>query len=294
MEIKQILRKVRAGIFNYYAKYVFFLSTRRANANTFLNLSLNEKLKDGHIDLITVAFNSEVLINKQIDLLRTHLKEKEFTHIIIDNSTFRGKRKNIKEICIQKGVSYAPVPLFINRLISTRLFNHGISHGAAINWAFYNIVSYRKPSFFGTLDHDILLTGEYSISDKFRNQDFYGIKRDRIMGWYLWPGFSFLKFDILNGLDINFLPYQIKNTYLDAGGANYLSLYKNYNLNNIKFADDKLIRIQETKGLNNYNDIFHTDCIVRIDEIWVHIINGSNYTKQEGKDIMMEKVLNRF
>ena len=43
--------------------------------------------------LITIAYNNEALIRKQIELIKKYIKDENYTHVIVDNSPKREKRK---------------------------------------------------------------------------------------------------------------------------------------------------------------------------------------------------------
>ncbi len=66
--------------------------------------------------------------------MRLHIKDKNYWHVVVDNSPNKDARKQIKEICDREKVGYVPVPMFIDKLICHRIFGNGVSHGAALNW----------------------------------------------------------------------------------------------------------------------------------------------------------------
>ena len=72
-----------------------------------------------------------------------------------------------------------------------------------------------------------------------------------------------------------------------------MKLYQHYQREEQRFAEVQTVRIQKTKGLLSANDIYHADCIQRIDNAWIHIINGSNYAKLKGKEKMVKRVLEK-
>lgn len=272
------LRYIQRKVFNPYCKYVDFLS-RLGN-----NIPLHEselKVSRTEMYVVTIAYNDERLIRKQIEAVKTFITDEHYKHIIVDNSPTPQKRKLIREVCQEYSIDYIPVPLYIHRLISTRLFWCGISHGAALNWMFYKFLIYRGPVHFALLDHDIFPTKPYSLTEALGDKPFYGVKRDRGDGWYLWPGFSIFNFEILARIRPNFLPLMTKKSFLDAGGSIYPQLYKQYEIANVTFADDKTFRIKNTAGLK---DVYHGDCIQMIDNAWLHLINGSNYAHVKGKE----------
>lgn len=275
-----LFRNIQNLLFNPYAKYVYYLSLGRGKFNRFVQEYSSEVERCGML-IVTIAYNEETLIRKQIELIKTHIKDSEYCHIVVDNSPSRTKRRLIKQVCSEGNIEYIPVPKYIDKLIATRLFWYGLSHGAALNWVFYNVLQVRKPVRFALLDHDILPIADCNLTETLGGRDFYGVKRDRGDGWYLWPGYSIFKFDVLSQIKPNFLPMRTKGAFLDAGGANYPILYKNYDINKVDFAVDKTYRISVTEGIR---DVYHGDCIQRVDIAWLHIINGSNYAHVKGKE----------
>ena len=166
-----------------------------------------------------------------------------------------------------------------------------MSHGAALNWMFYHYLQFVKPKYFALIDHDCLPGRNYNLTETLGNKNFYGVDRLKDNSWYIWPGFAIYRYDIVEKAKPNFLPIYINKSFLDAGGANYLQLYQYYHRDNLRFAEVQTVRIQKTKGLLSANDIYHADCNQRIDNAWIHIINGSNYAKLKGKGKMVKRVL---
>jgi hypothetical protein len=249
---------------------------------------------EGHIDIVTVAFNDERLIDKQTNLVKKYIKDEHYTHIIADNSTDRDKRRLIKNICIRKNIAYVPIPEHIHRLISTRIFGGALSHGAALNWIYYKILKEREAQYVFFIDHDMMPMNDYRISEVMKGQDFYGVKRDRINGWYVWPGFCGFRLSALSGVKPDFLPIMVKNTFLDTGGGNYPVLYKHYDLKSIRFAPAKTCRIKKTEDTVKKDYSYHLDCIQVIDRCWLHIIQASNFAKIKGKDDMVDSVMDNL
>ena len=93
--------------------------------------------------VITVAYNHVRLIEKQIELVKLHVKDKSYRHVVVDNSPSKSARKQIKDICDREKVGYVPVPMFIDKLICHRIFGNGVSHGAALNWMFYHFLKHQ-------------------------------------------------------------------------------------------------------------------------------------------------------
>ena len=145
------------------------------------------------------------LIEKQIELVKLHLKDNNYLHVVVDNSPNKKARQKIKEICEREQVGYVPVPMFIDKLICHRIFGNGISHGAALNWMFYYFLKQQKPVRFALIDHDVFPLEDYSFIDKLGERDFYGVERIMESGWYLWPGWCIFRFDAISDCHPNFL-----------------------------------------------------------------------------------------
>lgn len=122
--------KLKHQIFNLYRKYVWLLSRYGDNVSLESNGS--------SLYIITIAYNHAKLIEKQIDLVKRYGKDENYRHVIVDNSPKRNVRKQIKNICEREEVDYVGVPLYIDKLVSHRLFGNGLSHGAALNWMFFH------------------------------------------------------------------------------------------------------------------------------------------------------------
>lgn len=272
-------------VFNLYRQYVWLLSRVGRSVKTDSTNMAND------LYLITIAFNHVGLIERQIKLVKKYVKDVSFKHVIVDNSPDKGVRRDIQRTCERENVEYIGVPMYINKLMSCKLFGYGLSHGAALNWTFYHFLKQRNPQYLVLLDHDVFPLKEYSFYEKLGKRVFYGVERNMGAGWYLWPGWSVFRFEVMRGKKLDFLPIFMGDTYLDAGGGNYKQLYCHYNINDIIFPVVKTKRVRKTKGLNTYVDIYHGDCIQYIDDSWMHIINGSNYAKISGKDNYVNQIL---
>jgi hypothetical protein len=240
------------------------------------------------LDIIAIAFNNEFLVEQQIRLIKKYLQDKNYTHIIADNSTDREKRKRIQSICAQHRVAYISLPLNPTYRF---LGKASYAHGMAMNWLYYNFIRHRRPAIFGFIDHDLFPIKNYSIAEQFEkrpNQDFYGVLRDRTHGWYLWAGLCFYKFDKIKSHKINFIPHIDHGIYLDTGGANYRSIYHKYDKENLEFCKPAK-EITINAGTNYHNDIIHY-----IDDAWIHAINGSNWAKLDDKTDFLKKFLNQY
>lgn len=282
-----MLTALKYWVYSQYRKYVWLLSRIGRPVNSFPS-------NGREMYVITVAYNQVLLIEKQIELVKLHVKDMNYLHVVVDNSPNKNVRKQIKEICEKEKVGYVSIPFFIDKLICHKLFRYGVSHGAALNWIYYNFLKQQKPIIFVFLDHDVFPMEDYSIINTLGDRDFYGVERIRGNGWYLWPGWCIYRFDAIDNCHPNFLPYIMKETFLDAGGGNYPRIYSRYDLKTIEFPPVVTKRIRYSKNLYTHNDIYHGDCVQLIDSTWLHLINGSNYAKIPGKEELVNLMIDNI
>lgn len=282
-----LLSKIREQADAVYGRYVFFLS----------KVGKVEPMNTGQrcpLLLVTIAFNHEGLIKKQVEMVKRHVCNATFQHIIIDNSSNKAKRKAIKTVCNEMGVEYISVPRRITQLTLNTLFYPSYSHGAALNWAYHHIIRSRHPELFVFLDHDIIPIKAYDFIAALGTQNFYGVERTREHGWYLWPGWCVFRLDSIFDKQVDFSPIYIKHSYLDTGGRNFLTIFHHHKPSDLRFASSETRRIRKTPTIHTYNDIYHSDCIQLIDKAWIHIVNGSNYAHIKGKEAMVNQLLEKI
>ena len=250
------------------------------------NCNINPIRSKDHIDIVTIAFNNVFVIENQIRLIKKNLIDRNYTYTIADNSSNSSVREYIHNMCKKENVSYISLPKDYIKTITKR---PSYSHGAAMNWIYSNYIIPRNSTFFGFIDHDIFPTKFYSILEKIGNQDFYGhIKEFGDGYWYLWAGFCFFKTDSVASMNINFFPTKLNGIYLDTGGSNYLTLYKNYSKKDIVFGKP-IIQKSIREG-----DDYHSDYIHFIDEIWLHTINASYWKKVVQKEDLLAEILKTY
>ena len=78
-------------IFNLYSRIAFLFSTIQV-----CHKRQENDMKRCEMLLLTVAFNDERLIEKQIEQIRLMIKDSDYQHVVADNSLNRKKRKLIK------------------------------------------------------------------------------------------------------------------------------------------------------------------------------------------------------
>lgn len=79
------------------------------------------------LDLVTIAFNNEIVIDYQIKLIRKYFSD-DYQYTVVDNSSDESRQKRIETICVENGVNYLLPPQnpFYGQLGSP-------SHGITLN-----------------------------------------------------------------------------------------------------------------------------------------------------------------
>ena len=282
MSRKSIKKNIHDHVFNTYSRLAFCL------ARIWNPFYRRTRIVD-HCEMmiLTVAFNNEQLIERQIELIKENIKDENFRYMVADNSTSRQKRKAIKEVCHRNGIDYIAVPRTMCRLTN---YQCAISHGAALNWVYYHFLREMKPKRFAIIDHDIFPVRPYNLTSALGEKDFYGVLRSCGEEWYLWPGWCIFNFERFTAKP-NFEPIFTRKNFLDTGGSNYVRYYYKYNIQDIAFPIVKTLRYKKTEGLSRHCDILHSDYIQIVNDSWLHIINGSNYANIPGKEDMIHQVL---
>ena len=137
MSRKNVKKFIHDYTFNMYSRLAFCLAR--------IWYPFNKEIKKGEpceMLILTVAFNNEQLIERQIELIRDNIKDDNYRYMVADNSTSRQKRKLIQEVCQRYGIDYIPVPFGIGILTNCQC---AISHGAALNWVYYHVLQKMKP-----------------------------------------------------------------------------------------------------------------------------------------------------
>lgn len=244
--------------------------------------------------LITVAFNNDLLINKQIELVKQFISDDDYQHIIIDNSTRKKMRKRIASLCKKNDIEYIAIPHMVSWLAAKNIYANGYSHGCALNWTYRFVIKPRNPEVFMLLDHDLFPLKDISVKERLGTNDFLGVRREPSREWYLWPGWSIFRLNSIANYKPDFMPLYVKKQYLDSGGSMYKRVFRHYNINTIEFPTTRTLRIKQTKGLKLGNDIYHGDCIQFIDETWLHLINGSNCAHIKGKETFVKHIIDNI
>lgn len=224
------------------------------------------------LDLITIAFNNEIVIEQQARLVKKYIKD-EYNYIVADNSTDKSISLKIREFCKSNDIIYIRLPKNLLGIVSA-----SYSHAASLNWVYQKIILTNKPTYFGFIDHDLFPIREICINKKIANEKIYGRIVTRGNYWYLWAGLCFFKFDFIQNRKLNFLPTTINNEYLDTGGGNWNSIYSHVNIKELTPCE---VRTEQIREGNNY----HSDFIQYMDDCWIHLINGSNWANKKPRNL---------
>jgi len=275
-------------IWIFYVATICRLFVRKKNIN---NRSDTRLIENKPLCFVTIAFNNIFLIEEQIRLVKKHITDNNYIHIIADNSSEKEKRESIKAVCTKENIPYFSLPFNWFSKIHKR---PSYSHGLAMNWVYYNLIQKIKPGVFGFTDHDIFPTKPYSIMQKIGHQDLYGKLNNRTPNnhhqliWYLWAGFCFFKYESVKNLNMNFLPCKVDDIFLDSGGSNYFSLYSKYDLDQLQFSAP-IVEEYFREG-----KVYHSDLLHFIDNDWVHTINGSNWARLMSKNEFLRGFLKQY
>lgn len=211
-----------------------------------------------HLNAI-ITFNTSRFLQRQYDLFKKHVQG---DFVVIDNSTDYTKSAEIKAICKKNGIDYTKTQ--INEA------DHSKSHAYALNVA---LGLYRDAhTSILMCDHDIfplkpielpqaILAGIQQIR---KSPKYHG--SERITFNYMWPGLLYLDTKQLKGVELDFMPCEISDTFLDTGGQ----LFK------IIAGNPDRIKYFEEKHMETEVGIY-----ALIEGNWMHLIKGSNWLKEE-------------
>lgn len=270
---------------NNYFKYIYYLNSSSKKYNNNLLLNINEI---NSIDIITIAFNNEKLIEFQIKALKKNITD-HFYHIVADNSNNNQISLKIENVCRQFDVFYIKIP--------DHKYTRNKSHGYAMHWVYKNVIRKRNNQYFGFIDHDIFPTQKYSVIEKLQNgiygrvihaykpEGYIEAVSDSYPYWSLWAGFFFLRADLLSRQNIysfDFNPLYFRNgVFLDTAGGLWKSLYKNLDYPG-NLATFKQLKFRESK-----TDQIQSDYYELIDN-WVHFVNLSFWSKIDNVEEKLE------
>ncbi len=176
---------------------------------------------DELLDLYTVAFGNPSVVGYQLRLLRKYLLD-DYHLTVVDNSTDNGVRRQLESLCRSAGTAYVGLPRNL-------LPDGSRSHGAALNWAWRNLVEPSGRRFVGLLDHDIYPFRQTAVVPLLGQAGVLGVKQLRGGRWYLWPGWCFFDRARLGFPRLDFMP----KPGLDTGGGNWRVLFRHMSADDV-------------------------------------------------------------
>lgn len=239
------------------------------------------RMSDGNSTLLlSIAYNEFSLVEQQIYLLKKYFTD-PFLHIVVDNSSDELIRTQIQKICKEQGVEYAGVPA--NPYTSNK------SHGAAMHWAYFQLIKNSKFKRFGFLDHDIFPTAPFSLENRMKNGIYGRVMHTYFKAgyhenyspvnpyWSLWAGFCFFEKKSFSGRfpwSLNFFSKHFKDgNFLDTGGGLWDKLYSKLDYPG-ELATYRTKRISDEPGDEIQNQSFEI-----LDESWIHFVSLSNWRR---------------
>jgi hypothetical protein len=178
------------------------------------------------VELVVVAFNNDLLIEKQVLLLQRYFCD-AYRYVVADNSTDAACRIRLQQLCRRRNLVYLSVPAN-----PCTAFHESYSHGLVLNWIYRKyILEKSEARYFGFIDHDIFpvksIRGVKQTLDK---HGLLGAVRWNSGCWYLWPGLCFFRKDIVVKKRLDFLPGAHisglkQQLFFDTGGRNWYRLY---------------------------------------------------------------------
>lgn len=265
----QIIRKIAA--FSYLIEF---------NDTYHINCDNHSQCKVD-IDIVTVAFNNDKIIEVQAKLLQKNLADNYF-YTVADQSTNPEMQNKIAGFCHRKKIAYIRLP-------QVKFFkaNPSLSHGLALNWIYRRYIKPRNARYFGFLDHDIFPIKTTSLVRHLKNAVVYGLPQLRGDKWYLWGGFSFFNKSKLPTLDLDFLPWRA----LDTGGANWKIIYSLMDINKLEKLPHKYVELgrPETNNISDQkvSELLQSDRLLESIGDWLHVFNASGW---RGTDAGNEKI----
>jgi len=180
-----------------------------------------------HNLLISIGFEDAELIDWQARLVGRNVPSAEY--VVVDNSRSSGGADAIRGACEKHGCRYLRTPENPWHGAPSR------SHGLALNWALQHVVMPRRPGAFGFIDADMFPLEETNPFEPLDRQDFFGVPRPAGGRWYLWAGFCFYRFSLVERFPLDFS--QAWFLGLDTGGANWNVLYRNYEFSRLEHME---------------------------------------------------------
>ena len=82
-----MIKAIKHWVYNQHRKYVWVLSRIGKQPDAYIPTDKRE------LYVITIAYNHSRLIEKQIELVKQHVKDRNYLHVVVDNSHNRDARR---------------------------------------------------------------------------------------------------------------------------------------------------------------------------------------------------------
>jgi len=229
------------------------------------------------VDIVTVAFENADVIGWQQELLARNLRD-PYRHTVVDNSPTADARARIRAATQRYGTGYVDISVL------TRRFAGGsMSHGIALNWAWYRLLRPRGAEFAAFLDHDVLPIAPTSLREEVGSAGVFGLVQPRPDRWYLWAGLSCFRRDVLVGRRVDFRP---EPGVTDTGGRNWGPVFSR--------VDREALHVPPHRyGHLRPGDDPQSDYFEMIGD-WLHVINASRWKPAAGRDELVAELVGRY
>ena len=266
--VKKILNRAKEeytyAFLAYKTKNVY---EKRSSIGNLMNAPQGD-----YCELAVVAFNNAEVIEYQIRTLATFFVF-PYRYTVFDNATPKDRANAIKKVCQRYNICYVRLP-------SQEFIPQGMgsySHGIACNYLYHHFLQDSNAKYFGLLDHDIFPIQQFDISYYLEKQFFYGAKH----GFYIWPGFWFMRMDFLKGKKVDFRPsIRLRG---DTGASNAPTLFKDVDFSNYILVSD------EKRCFEGHDDVFEWGYSF-FDCGWIHCWNASNYMGKKKVSVKMQMI----
>lgn len=207
---------------------------------------------NGRAIAIVIAFNKPWAIDYMIRLWERFSEDCEL--VVVDNSSDREARQEIRQLCKQAGIGYVGLPRNFE-------WSPNRNHGIAINWTLRNILMLTNPDVFLVLDHDMFPLRPFSVRGHTSNQPYYGYLWPDAAIWNLWVGFATFDWRQLRNYTMNF--NHNPRLGLDTGGMNWADIYSRFGRSGMSFCTIRYAVLEDETGEKLPVSVF--------DEQFVHI-----------------------
>mgnify|MGYP006280490367 CR=1 FL=1 len=239
--------------------------------------------------VVTVAFNKPRLVRIQLESLKKHLKI-DFNYLIYDNSTDPRASQELEQLSRDDAVTYIkPKAKLAGRI------NPSLDHAIALDWCAKAIAKQEKrPKYALFLDHDIFLTGDWTMSAAMSpNIGISAPRQERKGIAYYWPGLMAINTELANLELLSFLPDQ----GLDTGGKLGRQTLKH------KIATEEIqhcgyIYTADGSKMNDedisFQELLMSNEIVEAYGPWLHLINGSCWRGDDKQNQSLNYIISQI